>query len=252
MSHKQEHNKLVAHTSHLLTSFLQLRERYALLNPMLFEERVPKQYGSFKQARGYSVLKNSLFLMCCQDIAKLIFDSSNKTPSLKRSVEGLTNPDMLAKCKARYVEDRPIYDGDDEPDTELVEVYRAIHATERENRSKEFDSKYQQLLAAWNALSSSPVTKSFRVVRDKVTAHTELQGADYTPIDIAALDITWGSLKSIISEMQTIIELLSNLIRDSGFAWGHFERMIEASSADYWSDRDLPFRVRDIPRGGPF
>jgi hypothetical protein len=246
MTIRQQHNKLVAHTSHLLTSFLQLRERYALLHPMLFDERVPKQYGSYKQARGYSVLKSSLFLMCCQDIAKLIADNFDKTPSLKRSVEGLMNADMLAKCKGRYIEDRPIYDGDDEPDTELVEVYKAIHATERENRSKEFDSKYEQLLAAWGALSSSPVSTSFRVVRDKVTAHTELKGDDYKPIDIGTLDIKWGSLKATISEIQTIVELLNNLIRDAGFAWESFDRMVEASSTGFWSDRDSPIPVREL------
>lgn len=244
MTNKQQQDKLVAHPSHLLTALLQLRERYAMLHPMLFDERVPKQYGSYKQARGFAILKSSLFLSCCQDIAKLTIDSSTNAPSLKRSVEGLMDSGMLAKCKARYIEDRPIFDGDDKPEPDLVEVYWSIHASEREARSKEFDSKYVQLLTAWEAFSNSPLSNSFRVVRDKVTAHTELKGDDYKPIDISTLGIKWGNLKTVISEMQVIVELLNNLIRDAGFAWESFDGMVEKAALGFWSDRDLLNPVR--------
>ena len=73
--------RLEAHAAHLLDAFIQLRERYALLEPMLFGETVSKG-GSGKQGRGFSILKHSLFLSCSQDIAKLTLDDDNRTPSL--------------------------------------------------------------------------------------------------------------------------------------------------------------------------
>ena len=68
--------------SHLLDGFLALRERYALLEPMLFDSNVTANRGSGKQARGFSTLRHSLFLACVQDIAKLTTDADPKTPSV--------------------------------------------------------------------------------------------------------------------------------------------------------------------------
>ena len=58
--------KLEAHASHLLDAFIRLRERYSLLDPMLFDPDVPKARGSGIQARGFLTLRHSLFLSCAQ------------------------------------------------------------------------------------------------------------------------------------------------------------------------------------------
>jgi hypothetical protein len=41
--------KLQAHTEHLLDGFITLRERYAMLRPMLHDKKVVKNKGSKKQ-----------------------------------------------------------------------------------------------------------------------------------------------------------------------------------------------------------
>ena len=74
--------KLRAHASHLLDAFPHLRERYAMLDPMLFVEDVPKTRGSGKQRRGFMILRHSLFLSCAQDIAKLALEHAFREASL--------------------------------------------------------------------------------------------------------------------------------------------------------------------------
>ena len=53
--------KLQASANHLLDAFIELREKYALLEPMLISEMVQKERGSGRQARGFEILKYSLF-----------------------------------------------------------------------------------------------------------------------------------------------------------------------------------------------
>jgi hypothetical protein len=62
----------------LLTEFIQLKERYALLHPMLFDNRVEFQHQVLKKRRGFDTLQRSLFLSCCLDIFKLTLDRTSE------------------------------------------------------------------------------------------------------------------------------------------------------------------------------
>ena len=46
---------------------------------MLFDQDVVAKKGSRKQARGFLILRNSLFLTCVQDIAKYTADADYRT-----------------------------------------------------------------------------------------------------------------------------------------------------------------------------
>jgi hypothetical protein len=229
-------NKLVAHSSHLLTTFIQLRERYALLHPMLFDERVAKQYGSWKQARGYAILKASLFLSCCQDIAKLTTDNFDKTPSISKLMGALQDPIVRSQLRKKYCDGRSVYAHEKDP--ELEEVYKLMALQDDERNRAEFDGKYAHAAKLWEEFVQSPVLKSFRHIRDKVTAHTELQLVDgeYVPVDISKLGIKWGNLQTTIATMQQLVEMLGQLIRDAGFAWQSLDEMLAKAGNDFWQD----------------
>ena len=94
--------KVEAHAGHLLDLFLALRERYALLHPMLFSEKVVTDCGSGKQWRGFRTLRSSLLLTCAQDIAKLAADKDPRTPSIHTIAAALRNDSLVGLLKARY------------------------------------------------------------------------------------------------------------------------------------------------------
>ena len=94
--------KLEAHASHLLDAFIRLRERYAILEPMLFDQEVVKVHGSGKQAHGFNILRHSLFLSCSQDIAKLSLDSDERTPSVRNIVAKLQDSELCKVLEDRY------------------------------------------------------------------------------------------------------------------------------------------------------
>jgi AbiU2 len=232
--------KIVAHSSHLLTAFIQLRERYALLHPMLFVEHVPKQYGSGRQARGFAILKSSLFLSCCQDIAKLVTDNHDTTPSIQRLMEKLRDTGVRYQFRKRHIESSRWSFAEPSTDPSMDEVYRAMALQEEDRYGKEFDRGYDEACLIWTTLQASPLLKDFRTIRDKITAHTELRlhNDAYKPIDIGTLGITWGDLKRTIDSMQQLVEHLGRITRDASFAWDHLDRMLATAGGDFWLNRD--------------
>lgn len=231
-------DKLEAHASHLLDEFIRLRERYALLDPMLFQEEVPKLRGTGKQWRGFVILRQSMFLSCCQDIAKLSTDSDDRTPSIQNLLVALSNERIRSELRDRFAaQHAPL--AEPETDPEILEALRHIDLREEvENRSK-FDNTYTEAVTRFTELESSPAMASFRTVRDKVSAHTEIRfvADKYQLVDIASLGLKWGDLRTTIAEMQHLVAALGLLIRGAGFAWEMLDEQLSQASIEFWLPR---------------
>jgi hypothetical protein len=65
MSMRERVQKLKAHTEQILDLFLELKENYAFLEPMLFDRDVVSTYGSAHKARGFNAIKFLVFLHVC-------------------------------------------------------------------------------------------------------------------------------------------------------------------------------------------
>jgi hypothetical protein len=228
--------KLEAHTSHLLDGFLILRERYAMLDPMLFDQEVIRSRGSQGQARGFRLLRNSLFLACAEDISKLSLDSDARTPSIKKIVSVLDDVSLRDELRERYAI-RRIPVGEEESDPDIMAALKHMEQTDEAKRRQQFDDYYNRLTDMWNALSGSRALKAFQTVRDKVTAHTEVQfvNGEYKSVDIGALGLKWKDLKETIATMQELIKLLNDLIRNASFAWELLDQQLSKASAGFWS-----------------
>jgi hypothetical protein len=227
--------KLQAHAAHLLDAFIQLRERYALLEPMLFNDEVTKERGSGEQARGFRILKHSLFLSCSQDIAKLSLDEDPRTPSLKNLVRALSDETLCAELKKKFTSWKvPLAEEEKEP--EIIEALRRMALREEAERQEQFDGLYSEAMELWSKLCTSDVIKGFRTIRDKVSAHTEVHfvADKYQFVDIGTLGIKWGDLRSIINEMQRLVELMGMLIRNSGFAWEMLDDQLSKAGQEFW------------------
>lgn len=228
-------DKLEAHTSHLLDAFISLKERYALLHPMLFDAAVVKQHGSKVRARGFQTLRHSLFLSCAQDIAKLSLDRDERTPSIKRLVSTLRDAKLQAELRDRFaVWTLPSIA--EETDAEIREALKRMELRERDERRFQFDEILTRTNIRFFALESDPALQGFLTIRDKVSAHSEvhLVADKYQFVDIGQLGIKWADLKRVIDMMQSLVEDLGMLIRNSGFAWDSLDAQLANASADFW------------------
>lgn len=235
MSMPAQIDKVQAHAGHLLDAFILLRERYALLEPMLFNEEVVKDMGSGPRFRGFRILKNSLFLSCAQDIAKLTLDDDPRTPSLGNLVRALSDDRLRVHLKDQYAQWKAPF-VEEETDTEILEVIHAWEVRQEQDRREEFDRLAAEANQLWTDLSSSELIKGFRTIRDRVTAHTEVRlvADKYQFVDVGALGIKWGDLRVVIKDMQRLVELLGQLIRTAGFAWEVLDAQLEKASSGFW------------------
>lgn len=160
--------KLQAHAAHLLDAFIQLRERYALLEPMLFDEAVTKERGSGQQARGFRILKHSLFLSCSQDIAKLSLDDDQRTPSLSNLVRSLSDEAICAELKKTFTAwEVPLAEEAKEP--EIVEALRRMALREEAERQEQFDSLHGEAMELWSYGASFPQVMLLKASRQSET-----------------------------------------------------------------------------------
>lgn len=227
--------KLEAHAGHLLDAFIGLREKFAILEPMLFDQDVNGRRGSGLQARGFQILRNALFLSCAQDIAKLALDKDEKTPSIRNLATALNEPSLLAELEQRYsVWVVPAVERETDP--EIVAVLRRMEDRERLERRHEFRAYLQEIQQRWDALAASPAMNGFLTVRNRVSAHTEVRfvADKYCLVDIGTLGIKWGDLRLSIEAMQRLVELLGFVIRNAGFAWDSLDERLTSDVQGFW------------------
>jgi hypothetical protein len=227
--------KLEAYASHLLDAFIMLRERYAMLAPMLFEPNVSKHWGSGARARGFRILRNSLFLSCAQEIAKLALDTDKRTPSIINLIGALEDPSLCEVLQAQYTQwVTPL--AEPETDPEIIAVIKKMELRERAERHVQFDEILSRVRFNWTDLKADPYLNGFLTIRDKVSAHTEvhLVADKYQFVDISKLGIKWSDIGLAINKMESVIEDLGLLIRNAGFAWDMLDEQLSKASEAFW------------------
>src|SRR4051812_25004917 len=129
--------KLEAYAGHLLDAFILLRERYAILAPMLFDKGVVTRHGAKDRGRGFNILLNSLFLSCAQDIAKLTMDQDDRAPSIHNLVRELTDAKLREDFRTRYASwaISPL----NEEDPEVLTALQKMQVKEQAERAEHFD-----------------------------------------------------------------------------------------------------------------
>ncbi|TAM48034.1 MAG: hypothetical protein EPN61_03990 [Burkholderiaceae bacterium] len=227
--------KLEAHAGHLLDAFIRLREKYAMLEPMLFDPNTNKNRGSREQARGFQILRNSLFLSCAQDIAKLTLDADKRTPSIRNLVGALDEVALVAELEERYAI-WVIPSVEEETDPEIAAALKRMEERERLERREQFREHLVNLRDLLVKLSSAPAMTGFLTVRDKVSAHTEVRfvADKYQLVDIGTLGIKWRDLRASIESMQQLVELIGFIVRNAGFAWESLDHQLSKASQSFW------------------
>lgn len=228
--------KLEAHTSHLLDAFLKLRERYSILDPMLYDKTVCEQFGSGTKARGFSTLRYSLFLTCVQDIAKLIVDSDPRMPSIKNLMDKLSDCSLCEAFRRKYAVwvVPPI---EESMDLDVIGILKKMELQEQSDREVQFEEILNREKINWEALNDMPCLSSFQTIRDKIVAHTEvcLVLDKYQFVDISSLGIKWSDVNKVIQIMQLLVNDIGLIIRNTGFAWESFDEQLDTGSKGFWS-----------------
>lgn len=206
-----------------------------MLEPMLFDHDTNKSWGSRDQARGFQILRNSLFLSCAQDIAKLALDADMRTPSFRNLVSALDDSAVVAELEDRYaIWVIPSIEGETDPD--IAAALRRMEERERVELRGQFREHMSELRDLWTELSATSAMSGFLTVRDKVSAHTEIRyvADKYQLVDIGTLGIKWRDLRLSIESMQRLVELIGLIVRNAGFAWDTLDNQLSIASKRFW------------------
>jgi hypothetical protein len=229
--------KLEAYAGHLLDGFIGLREKYAMLEPMLFDTKVRHFWDSYAQAWGFGILRYTLFLSCVQDIANLTLDSDPRTPSIRNIACALQDSSLRDQLRKQHaVWGSPL--AENERDPEILAALEKERQREKAKRRTQFDEHYARLVSLWGSLSGSPVLGTFKTLRDKAVARNEvhLVSGEYRLVDIGTLGIRWKDLKDLketITTMQEVVRLIGFLVRDADFAWDRLDDQLK-TAAGFW------------------
>lgn len=229
--------KLQALAGHSLDGMIYLRERYAILEPMLADKSVRQNFGSGKKNRGFEVLRYSLLLACIQDIVKITVDTDPRAPSVHNILKAISDKRVASKLRVDFAEWNFPIPAEYADDREILSALKRMDEREESERRQQFDVLYADLLSKWANFQASPALQSFRTVRDKVSAHTEIRyvADKYQPVQIGELGITLTDLRTAVDDLQEIVELIGMVVRNAAFAWDMLSEQLSQASRDLWT-----------------
>ena len=184
-----------AHLLHVTNAYRGLEEKYALLDPMLFDKALVQKHKN----RGFEVLRQALFFACVVDIVNIVCKKGgNKTPSIEGVASIFCNEEILKYFHCEIV------------NHEAFVRYPSM----QEKQSQKFWENMGATKAKIDCLLHSSQMEAFETIRDKRIAHLELKkvGGDYELLDISTLGLKWGDIKSVLSEIQIIIINLNQMV----------------------------------------
>ena len=232
---RQQIAKVRARAEHLLDLFIALREKYAMLRPLAFDEDLAERVGKGPRARGHLILRNSLLQSCVQDLVKLALDKDPRTPSVRNLMKALSKSEVRDLLLEDYaVPPTPLHVGDGDPLPD--EVLAEWQAREKGRLTKEFAETWSELSSQWPRLAESERLEGFKKWRDKLIAHAELHHVDgkYRPTDLSSLGLKWGDVGDVLGELQQMICNVNVLARSTSFAWDMLDQQLDEASAGFW------------------
>ena len=219
--------KLTGHSENLLMFYLGTVRKYSILDPMLFLQEICDKYGARESFGGYIEIRETLYYSVIQNIANMFYKYQKTNPSILRIKEYLSEELVASALKQNYISE-PIPDNED---------FRSHYEARKRERMLEFDEYLKNLIIDIETLEYAPEMSACKSVRDKFTAHLDLQssGNEYSYPDIATFGITYGTPKKLLAELRPVIERIGNVVRGAGFAWDSFDSQNNKMADGFWS-----------------
>jgi hypothetical protein len=157
----------------------------------------------------------------------MFYQYQKTNPSILRIKETISEDLVAAALKKNYISE-VIPDNED---------FLPHYEERKRERTLEFDEHLKALINDVEALEHDPEMSACKSIRDKFTAHLDLQssGNEYSYPDIATFGIKYGTPKRLLSELRPVIERIGYVVRGAGFAWDLFDSQNNKMSDGYWS-----------------
>lgn len=199
--------KLTGHAEILLNAYLGLRAKLEVLKPIIFDEFTARKHSAKRRARGFQVIRQSLFESCVLDVHALAFDKDARTPSVHGFVKALQEDSVRALLR------------------------------DNQKRAAVFDKKYGRILEEWNSLETRSWAQAFRDLRDQRISHLELKkvGNEYKRLDVSSLGLKWNDIEEAVNLLERLVLDLMGVVRDEGYDLENIKRALENDGKAFWA-----------------
>lgn len=213
MSNSAYIKKKKGHLNHITLAFHGLKEKYHLLEPMLFDKKLAQKHNN----HGFVVIRQSLFFSCVIDIVNIV-KKGNKNPSIQEISDIFDSKEIM-----KTLHDDIVY----------FEAFKGIKRLE-EQQSVAFQKNVKITSELVKKFLELDKYKSSLSIRDKRIAHLELKEkhGEYELLDISTLGLQWGDLKEIIYKLEIIIVNLNIIL--TGVNIAKRDAYCEKIKNEYW------------------
>jgi hypothetical protein len=211
-----------------------LMESFELLRPIAEDPELLKRFQGNESFRGPLTIRRDLVRYCVLGIAKLVYDTDNKNPTLSVLIGALLDPNH-DPIRSSLKEDFSVPPKFSEPAREAwkVEFWANDEKEEAVKLRKGFDQYLLELEGHRNWFVSHE--EEFLCFRDKLIAHldTTLVGEKYSLR--TANGPTWGVLKEAIQRLIAAAEILMDILHRRDGAFDQFLKLTRETASNFWS-----------------
>lgn len=176
------------HLLHVTNAYHGLEEKYALLEPMLFDKTFVEKHKN----RGFEVLRQALFFSCVVDVVNIVVQKGGKQASSIEGIASIFCNQKVLKSLHNAILNADVFVGNPEI---------------QEGQNQVFWANVGSTKTMIDCLLHSQQIKVFETIRDKRIAHLELKksGKNYELLDISTLGLKWNDIQAVLAEIKTII-----------------------------------------------
>lgn len=228
---KREVKQLKKITEVLVSLLYELEAKYALVEPMIFDKGLSDIYnGQGYAAKGYEILRTSLYLDCIKDSSRIYHDRYENSPSVKNVFKLLSNRLVHETIKfefSNWKKELSKKAGVSFPsdDVDVMEL------------EEKFDVIYGDAKKVFKNLEKSDLLVKVKRARNKVIAHTDLKksGGGFQRIRIEDFGLRWGDVEEFINITRGLIFDLALLVNNTNYADSDYRKTHQKSSKDFWA-----------------
>jgi len=228
-------DKVTAQAAHLLDVYRALRARFAILEPLLFDQDLLKRVGAGRRAQGLNIMRGALVESCILEIAKIIHDGGARSPSMKGLTSALEDDELRTDLREDYAVWNIV--PSDIGDPHVLALIQSSEQRDEAQRRTRFDDLVAELRSRAKQFDSSAATASVRQIRDQLIAHNQLSfdGSSYKPLDVTTLGLKLGDIGSMIDALEPTMDAITLIFRNSSFDFTRLRDQLTDDRNAFWA-----------------
>jgi AbiU2 len=237
-SESSEVSKLKEEVEFLATLLESAYVDYLFLRPIMADANLKARMQHDGKLEGFNQIGEALYWWFIQQLVKIWDDrdAQGKNVSIRKLLNGIADFRVVRDLEERHA--RWTTPHGELPDPATL---KSIQEREERQQREEFRDRLDKVIDQGTKLLESPLLRSYRKIRNKLIAHTEVhkstQGLERFPIE--KLRLKFGHERKLLRSTIEVIHELQSLICGVDVSWNLIRKLYEKDVAAFWGVTEL-------------